>query len=276
MEQFYNEALNNLEKAINSLEIETKNPLQRIEAIISIITQCLSEVKEYVVKAGFNNVEEEIHFFKHQKPVIVAKLVYYNTVYKIEAKRPYGGKEVVESYLKEELSRLKSFFDKNMSFYSYYRTESTYLDQIYFLRDKHDIKLSLDTYYFEADHSFSTSHDYKVAKIIANDLIEEYIEERLKNTDKDNKSSTQAKLNWTGSKTALTELIYALHSQGVFNNGTVNIKSIVTVFERTFNLGLGDFYHTFLELKSRKINRTNFLDTLKETLIRKMDEQDGR
>lgn len=276
MEEFYNEALNKLETAIKGLEIEDENALKRIEAIISIITQCLSEVKEYVLKSGFNSIEKEIHFFKHQKPVIVAKLVYYNTVYKIEAKRPYGGKEVVESYLKEELSRLKGFFDKNMSFYSYYRTESTYLDQIYFLRDKHDIELSLDTYYFEADHSFSTSHDYKVAKIIANDLIEEYIEEQLKNTDKDNKPSTQTKLNWTGSKTALTELIYALHSKGVFNNGNVHIKSIVKVFEKTFNVGLGDFYHTFLELKSRKINRTNFLDTLKETLIRKIDEQDGR
>ncbi|SEM92029.1 RteC protein, partial [Chryseobacterium taichungense] len=30
----------------------------------------------------------------------------------------------------------------------------------------------LDTFYFEADHRFSTSHDYKVAKIIANDLIQ--------------------------------------------------------------------------------------------------------
>lgn len=37
----------------------------------------------------------------------------------------------------------------------------------------------------------------------------------------------------------------------------------------TFHIDLGDFYHTFLELKSRKINRTKFLDILKETLIRK-------
>lgn len=43
-----------------------------------------------------------------------------------------------------------------------------------------------------------------------------------------------------------------------------------------FNVDLGDFYHTFLELKSRKMNRTKFLDSLKESLIKKMDEQDGR
>ena len=90
------------------------------------------------------------------------------------------------------------------------------------------------------------------------------------------KPTARPKLNWTGSKTALTELIYALHSQGIFNSGNADIKPIVKVFESTFNIYLGDFYHTFLELKSRKINRTKFLDSLKETLIRKMDEQDGR
>jgi hypothetical protein len=194
-------------------------------------------------------------------------------VYKIEAKRPYGGKEVLEEYFNKELSKLKRFFDNNMAFYSYYRTDSTYLDHTYFVRGKHNVQLSLDTFYFETDHSFSTSHDYKVAKIIANDLIQDYLEDQLSKTATSDKPTT---LHWTGSKTALTELIYALHSQGIFNNANADIKPIVKVFESTFNVDLGDFYHTFLELKSRKMNRTKFLDSLKESLIKKMDEQDGR
>lgn len=160
-----------------------------------------------------------------------------------------------------------------MAFYSYYRTDSTYLDHTYFVRGKHNVQLSLDTFYFETDHSFSTSHDYKVAKIIANDLIQDYLEDQLSKTATSDKPTT---LHWTGSKTALTELIYALHSQGIFNNANADIKPIVKVFESTFNVDLGDFYHTFLELKSRKMNRTKFLDSLKESLIKKMDEQDGR
>src|SRR5690554_3344394 len=161
MEQFYNETLNKLETGIQDLEIETDSPLQQTEAIISTITQCLSEVKEYVLKAGFSDEDEEIRFFKHQKPAIVAKLIYYNAVYKIEAKRPYGGKEVIEDYLNKELSKLKRFFDNNMAFYSYYRAESTYLDHTYFVRGKHNVQLNLDTFYFETDHSFSTSQDRK-------------------------------------------------------------------------------------------------------------------
>lgn len=64
MEQFYNEILNKLETAISELEVETDNPLQRREAIISTITQCLSEVKEYVLKTGFRDEDEEIRFFQ--------------------------------------------------------------------------------------------------------------------------------------------------------------------------------------------------------------------
>lgn len=72
----------------------------------------------------------------------------------------------------------------------------------------------------------------------------------------------------------MIELIYALHSQGVFDNGNADIKVIAKTFERIFNIDLGDFYHTFMELKSRKINRTKFLDSLCDALIKKMDEED--
>lgn len=41
-----------------------------------------------------------------------------------------------------------------------------------------------------------------------------------------------------------------------------------------FNIDLGDFYHTFMELKARKINRTKFIDSLRDALIKKMDEQE--
>lgn len=81
-------------------------------------------------------------------------------------------------------------------------------------------------------------------------------------------------MSWTISKTALTELIYALYSKSVFNNGNADIKQIAQSFEAFFNIDLGDFYHTYLELKNRKINRTKFIDSLREGLIQKMEEED--
>src|SRR5690606_2173016 len=130
------------------------------------------------------------------------------------------------------------------SFYKYYRTSNSFIDEKLFVREKHDLKLSLDTVYFETDHRFSTSHDYKVAKIIANDQIQVYVEDQLSSKKKVKKNDSYS-LNWTGSKTALTELIYALYLQGIFDNGNADIKNIAKTFESVFNINLGDFYHTF-------------------------------
>ena len=274
LDKFYNETLHKLETAINELEIEADNcSIQRVEAIIQLIIQTLSKLKEYVLKRGFKNTDEEIHFFKYQKPIIVSKLIYYNAIYKIETRKPYGAKRI-KKFLNKELKKLKKFFDNNIDFYKYYRSGNSFLDENFFIRGKHDIRMWLDTFYFEADHRFCTSHDYKVAKIIANDLIQVYLEDQLNSNHK--KVSDSSSLHWTGSKTALTELIYALYAQGVFNNGNTDIKLIAKTFETAFNIDLGDFYHTFMELKARKINRTKFLDSLCEALIKKMDEQDER
>lgn len=135
----------------------------------------------------------------------------------------------------------------------------------------------MDTYYFECDHTFSTSHDYKIAKIIANDLIQVYIEDQLyKNTEQGEKLINLSELSWTGNKASATKLIYALYYQGVFDNGNPDIRIIAKCFENMFNIDLGDFYHTYLELKNRKVNRTKFLDSLRDGLARKMDEQDNK
>ncbi|GAE65855.1 RteC domain-containing protein [Chryseobacterium indologenes] len=270
MDKYYNETIQKLETSINELEIEADYSIERIEAIIDIILKSLSKIKEYVLNRGFKNIDEEIHFFKHQKPVIVAKLIYYNAIYKIETKKPNGTKPI-RKYLNEELNKLKRYFDNNLEFYKYYRTNNSFIDDKLFIRGKYDIKLSLDTIYFETDHRFSTIADYKAAKILANDLIQVYIEDQLNNNNQKTPSNSFS-LNWEESKTALTELIYALHSQGAFGNA--DIIAIAKTFECTFNISLGDFYHTFMELKARKINRTKFLDSLRESLLKKMDEED--
>ena len=70
------------------------------------------------------------------------------------------------------------------------------------------------------------------------------------------------------------ELIYALHADGVFNNGTSELKEVATFFESAFDVDLGQFNRTFLEIRSRQSERTKFLNTLKEKLILRMDDAD--
>lgn len=83
-----------------------------------------------------------------------------------------------------------------------------------------------------------------------------------------------SKLFWTGSKTDLIELIYALHASNTINSGTVDIKELASHFEHFYNVDLGNYYHTFIEIRSRKTGRTKFLDKLIEMLKQRMEALD--
>ncbi|MDD3005550.1 RteC domain-containing protein [Flavobacterium sp.] len=279
MINYCNDIIQSLENKINEVNIEIDDQIELAEIIIKHTLNNLSEVKNYIFEMGFMNQQEEIYFFKELKPKILSKLIYYNSIYRIETKKPNGGERIIRKYYNNELDKLKRYFDNNLEFYKYYRTGSTYLDKYYFVREKHNIKLSLDTFYFEADHRFTTSHDYKVAKVMAHDLIQVYLENELANLYKINTSEkSQHNHNltqcWTGSKVALVELIYALHSEGVFNNGSSDLKDIVEYFESVFDIDLGQYRRVFLEIRGRKSDRTKFLTALNKVLIKRMDNTD--
>lgn len=270
-----------LDEQLKFIDLEQDDPIKRAELSIDICLKATNKLKTIILKHKFKNQTEEIKFFKETKPKFLAPLIYHSKIYKIEARKPNGSNEIRRKYLLHELDKLKHYFDGNLDFYRYYRTQSNYLDHKYFLRGKYDIRLTVDSFFFEADERFSTSHDFKVAKILAHDMLQVYLEEELSNLDrKETNMVTQdvpkAKLYWTESKTALIELIYALHSQGAFDNGRADIKDIATSFEYLFGVELGDYYRTFLELRMRKTGRTKFLHTLIQSLTKKMDEAEEK
>jgi hypothetical protein len=274
-----NNLLTNLNDQLSFIDLEIDNQSIRCENAIEIILKTIKSLRIILSKTKFKTDAEEIKFFKEIKPQFTSKLIYYNTIFKIEMKRPNGGNRIVKKYYNNELVKLKAFFDNELEFYKYYRSGSTYLDHKYFLRSKFDIKMSLSSYYFEADTNFSTSHDYKVAKILANDLIQLYLENNLVLIgSKDNGEKSQRKPNlkmiWTSPKVALIELVYALHTEGVFNNGAADLKDIAEYFEHIFEIDLGQYRRTFLEIRTRKADRAKFLTTLNKGLLKRMEDTD--
>jgi hypothetical protein len=255
------------------------NPLQSAEQSVKISISILEKLKTHCIKYKFQNKIEEISFFRETKPLFAAKLIYYNEIYNIETNKPFGSKKALRKYYNAELAKLKSYFNENQEFYRYYRTGNRCLDNKYFVRGQYDVKLTLDSFYYQADNRFSTSHDYRVARILANDRIKEFLEEEIKKSrikTMQNHALLPLSKNqkWTGSKVALIELIYALHTEGVFNNGVSELKEITAFFESAFAINLGQFNRTFLEIRARKSERTKFLNTLKEKLILRMDHAD--
>lgn len=117
--------------------------------------------------------------------------------------------------------------------------------------------------------------------IRANEIFQRYIESKIESLSDSKaviiKNPLENKIfKWTASKTDLIELIYALHTQKVFNDGKADLNEIAKSFEKLFDIELGDIYRACNEIKNRKINKTKFIDTLSENLNKRFDEKDNK
>ena len=115
--------------------------------------------------------------------------------------------------------------------------------------------------------------------ILANSHLIEYVSDEIDSqSDKLHLKFTSIVdsklLQWTDSKVALVEFIYAIYAGKCFNNGNTSLKDIAFCCEVIFNIEIGDFYRIFLEIRNRKKNRTQFLDKLRDKIQKMMDELD--
>ena len=277
----YDDILKKLDSELNVLEIEEEDILVRAEKGIKLAKQTLKKVRSIIVDYEFETKLEEIHFFKCTKPKIYSKLIYYVKLFNIESKRPRGSNKSQVKYLNNYIEKLQTYFNDNLDFYHYYRREATVFDEQYFLRGKADIRLFPDSFHFFVDEEFATSHDSTVASILAYDLLIVHLKREIDKLENNGNYASlrllqsKTKITWTAHKIYLIELIYALHSTDVINNGTVDIKDIAYFVEKTFKVDLGDYYRAFLEIRMRKNGRTKFLDILKKQLTKRMDDTDN-
>lgn len=269
-----------LDVSLEALEVDESDILEKAEKGIQITKLALKELRSLVIDFQFKSKAQEICCFKNIKPQVYSKLIYYIKLFNVESKRPRGSSKSQIKYFNHHIDKLQSYFNENLEFYHYYRRRATFLDEQYFLRGKANIRLHPDTFYFFTDEEFSTSHDSTVATILAYDLLIVYLKQEIDKLEHQKstllyKPQQLSKITWTGHKTDLIELIYAIYASGTVNNGTAEIKDIARVTERIFKVDLGNYYHTFIEIKSRKINQTKYLDKLKESFlsyIKKSDE----
>ncbi|MFP3591317.1 RteC domain-containing protein [Chryseobacterium sp. SIMBA_038] len=234
------------------------------------------EVKTSLAEYKFEDVAEEIYFFKVIKPQFISKFIYYSKLLSIEVAIPNAGKTVLKDYFEYELLTLKTFYDKYTDFYEYYRRKANFLDYKYFVRNQFDLKSKLETGLYDYDEKFATSHDHIVSQIIANDLLEKYLLTAINNIDgyAFKKVDDKTAISWSSSKSSLVELLYALFSSHVFNGGNIEFSEIVRSAEKALNVDLGNFYKTLNEIKNRKTNKTKFLQLLNENLNNVLSEED--
>lgn len=247
--------------------------------VVEFLQRSLEDMRTYIVNHPFSNKEEEIYFFKHIKPEVLSRLLYFTEIYNTEMRKPHGSIEVLKKYYNDRLDELTSYFESNLDFYQYYRSKATHLDSHYFVRGHIDFKLCPNCVPYDRDPEFSTCYDHKAAQILANDMLCIYLNKKLHGVDKQviiAKSRSflpEHPFRWTATKIAAVELGYAIYAAGILNNGQADIKEIMTFMEASFQIDLGDYYRTYITMKDRKKDRTSFLNSLIKSLLKKMDEE---
>ena len=260
------------DELIENIESSDSNILKKSLAASQILAKAVDRLKAFTLSYQFNSEGEEINFFKDIKPKICYRLIYYRKLYNIEMNRPVAGSSNQKRYLNAELESINKYTNKRLDFVRYYRSGSTHLDSLYFVRGNMDNEQYLETFYYELDSKFSTNCDFIVTKILANDMLLAYLKQELERLDENSQQSYNGfpafRLTWQGTKTELMEQLYSWDSDNTF--GDVPLTQLSDYIQNVFNIRLDkNLSRAFSDMKIRNVP-SPFLDKLKDALLKRM------
>ena len=244
MEVDYINYFNEFEREYEVLKNASDDVLTVSLGILHYIEIKLKEIHKWLKKYVFLSIQEEIYFFKELKPRMVSKLLFYKELLKLEASLPPSKKKKRKHY-EELLTTIHQYVVTNKDFYEYYRSRTSFRDEDLFVRHCYKDIIRYDCSLINFDSKLSTSHDFNVAIIIANDMFTSYLENKLDELNgkcKFNNAQIERKFNWTGTKVDMTELVYAFQATGCINNGNFDLKELAIFLGTMLNVKLIPIY----------------------------------
>lgn len=280
MQKKYDEIMQEIDCQMANIDLNKKNIISDCRGMILVLKEKLAEMKAFLLAHPFQSEADEIIFFKHQKPTLLGRLIYFYKILRIETQRPFDPEEL-DKYYEKQQEEQKLFFDRHIAFFQYYRSGSTYRDAHYFLRGRQETVIDVDICPFDEDFEFSTGYDQLVARIVAMELLYAFLSFRRTYLQHDDELVNLLKLKgsyqWTGTVVQLAELVYALDEIKCINNGNATINDLSTLLGTLFNIDLRECYGMYTDMKRRKNdNRTYFLDEMRKKLNQRMERDDEK
>jgi len=278
MQVNYINYFNEFEREYEVLKNASNDILTISLEIIHYIQKKLKEIYKWLKKHVFQTPQDEIYFFKELKPRMVSKLLYYKELLKLETSLPPSKNDKRRHY-EELLTRIHQYVVCNREFYEYYRSRTSVRDEDLFVRRSYKDIVRDDCCLINYDSKLSTSHDFNVATIIANDMFTSHLENKLEELDGNfttKYNPTNNKITWTGTKIEMAEMIYGLYYKKMLNNGNIDIKEIARGFSIAFNIELDDktLYRCLQDIKKRYPINAIFLQDLSDVANNKFRGED--
>ena len=276
IETYFNNLLQEVERrmSVESSRMEGQQVIPTCREMVSFLREKCRELRAYVLGHPFSTVEEEIRFFKYYKPALTGRLLYYYRIYQIESSCSCCA-EIAQIHYRKAIKEYQQKLERDLPFYQYYRSGTTYRDHYYFCRAKKELSPEHGSFILEEDPVMSTGYDLLAARLIAAEMLLGYLNRKVLLVVNGSDAVREKDHHWTDRKTAAVELIYGIWAMGSVDNGKASIVDIAALFEQILHIDLGDVYHTFIAMRNRKNNRTAYLDKMREQLLKKMEEADG-
>lgn len=277
--QHITQIIKNYKQEILKIEESNLRNLSVLNDGLSLSVQTLNKLRKRLrAKDSFLTQEEEIVFFKFDKPFINGRIKFFSKARRFISEKPVASISKQVKYVSTVIDKLENHKMRNLEFFQYCRQCNDALDHIYFVRGNDRLDFPVDTSHYFTDPEFSTSHDNLAAQVISYDLLSNYFDLELDYLRKKRDNIIIEKvspailngLSWTASKTDLVEMIYALHSSGAIRNGQAEISKMAEVCATLFDINLNNFYKTYAEIKNREKDTTKFLDLLKMSLEKRI------
>lgn len=164
------------------LESEKKDFMKQTELCYQLCNSTWDEIRSIVGTYSFSSIESEIEFYKHIKPLFTSEIEYYRLVYHSLLFRPEATIALIP-FWKRELQRLDRFIEECGSFYQYYKSGATELDQTYFTRlDEDEIDFS-QVRVFDISYGIISSKDHFVSLILALEKYSGYVNQEVQKID---------------------------------------------------------------------------------------------
>ncbi|RNL68309.1 hypothetical protein ED312_23280 [Sinomicrobium pectinilyticum] len=278
MNMEYNSVITDFNRKVQEITV-LSHAIPAIRQGVLLCRQTLSRLRDIVKQTGLNTQEAEIRFFKEIKAIPLSWLIYFTEIGSCELRKPRADRELQKQFYKKQLHKADKFFQRHREFVYYMEQGHTHRDPEYFTRkalEHFPLSTGIEGY---RDPDFSTSHDLLWAQVQAMDRVTEHLEKNIEELSSGSFSVLNGDagnyLAWTGTKTDLVVLIYALYSGKVINHGQADIAEITAAFETLFDIRLPQVYKTYAEIRMRKGQRLRFLEELIFRLSKKMDEDDA-
>jgi RteC protein len=263
------EELGQLQTDDNEL-VATKNRLSYIRAT-------LSELQQQVAALGFEGEQEEIEFLKTVLPRFTSLQYLYAEWLHVLSRKPKGSpRNLLQHYLCF-IRQADHFIDNHYDFYQYYQLQLSGSDGQYFLRH---IQAENTAHLPMADPQFSTEVSDLFGRFIALDLLREQLLQKIRDMngfpvlDSWQEPFTGRRLQWTGNRTNLVEIIYGIYYNGQLNHGQATLNDIIRLMEDVFQIELKQVHRDFGNIRDRKrLSPTHFLEQMQQS-IREVVEQD--